>query len=316
MSERPAGSPESERFDPPVRATRWIAPARVRWDDFVRELGERARLDAEALARVLHHGGIWLDAHPVEPDAPPAAVEEGSRVAVYALAREPESVALDEGAVLYDADGVVAANKPAWLPVQGTRASQRFSLEAALRERLGCPGLRAAHRLDRQTSGVVLFAIDGERAGFLGRALADHRVARTYLALVAPPPKDDAWAVSGPIGPARTPPRFRFELRARASPDTRPSSTQFRVSERGAERALVECLPQTGRTHQLRVHLAAGGTPIAGDDLYGPPYRAGAPSSAARVQLHAASLRARLAKRGPELEIRAPLPSDFERVGR
>jgi 23S rRNA-/tRNA-specific pseudouridylate synthase len=122
--------------------------------------------------------------------------------------------------------------------------------------------------------------------------------------------------VSGPIGPARTPPRFRFELRAREGADTRPSLTQFRVVERGALRALVECLPQTGRTHQLRVHLAAGGTPIAGDDLYGPPYRAGSPSSAARVQLHAASLRARLAKRGPELEIRAPLPGDFEPVGR
>ena len=92
--------------------------------------------------------------------------------------------------------------------------------------------------------------------------------------------------------------------------------THFRVLERGAERALVECLPETGRTHQLRVHLAAGGTPIAGDDLYGPPWRAGAPTSASRVQLHAASLRARLAKRGPELEIRAPLPRDFEAVER
>ena len=316
MSERPAGSPEAERFDPPVRATRWIAPARALWADFARELGERAGLDAAGLARVLHHGGIWLDTHPVEPDAPPDAVEEGVHVAVYALAREPEPVALDEGVVLHDAAGVVAANKPAWLPVQGTRASQRFSLEAALRERLACPGLRAAHRLDRQTSGVVLFARDAERAGFLGRALQDRRVVRSYLALVAPPPKDDTWTVSGPIGPARTPPRFRFELRARAAADTRPSVTHFRVLERGAERALVECLPETGRTHQLRVHLAAGGTPIAGDDLYGPPWRAGAPTSASRVQLHAAILRARLAKRGPDREIRAPLPRDFEAVER
>jgi 23S rRNA-/tRNA-specific pseudouridylate synthase len=111
------------------------------------------------------------------------------------------------------------------------------------------------------------------------------------------------------MGPAKTPPRFRFELRERAARDTRPSETRFRVAKRAGERALVECLPRTGRTHQLRVHLAAGGTPICGDDLYGPPWREGA---ASRVQLHAATLRARLAKRGGETELVAPLPADFD----
>ena len=312
MSQRPPGSPDARRFDPPVRATRWLAPARVKWDAFVAEVGERARLDAAGLARLLHHGGIWLDARPVDPDAPPREVEEGRHVAVYALEWEPEAVPLGDAPILHDAAGVVAADKPAWLPVQGTRASRRFSLEAALHERLACPELRAAHRLDRQTSGVVLFARDAERAGFLGRALQDRRVERVYLAVVSPQPEQDEWTVSGPLGPAKTPPRFRFELRARESNDTRPSLTHFCVSTRTGERALVECRPKTGRTHQLRVHLASGGTPIAGDDLYGPPWREGAQSSAPRVQLHAASLRARLAVRGPEVEIRAPLPRDFE----
>jgi 23S rRNA-/tRNA-specific pseudouridylate synthase len=140
-------------------------------------------------------------------------------------------------------------------------------------------------------------------------------VLRSYLAVVSPPPEQDEWTVSGPLGPAQTPPRFRFELRAREARDTRPSLTQFRVAARAGERALVECTPKTGRTHQLRVHLAAGGTPIVGDDLYGPPYQPGAPTSASRVQLHASSLRARLAKGGPEVEIRAPLPRDFEAPG-
>jgi 23S rRNA-/tRNA-specific pseudouridylate synthase len=84
------------------------------------------------------------------------------------------------------------------------------------------------------------------------------------------------------------------------------------VIRRSGERALVECKPKTGRTHQLRVHLASGGTPICGDDLYGPRWREGAPTSASRVQLHAATLRARLAKRGPEIELTAPPPADFE----
>jgi RluA family pseudouridine synthase len=308
---RPAGSPAARRFDPPVRTTRWLAPRTLDWDAFVAEVSERAQLDAAGSARVLHHGGIWLDAHPMGLERAPREVREGVHVAVYALAYEPEPVPLPEELILYDADGVVAANKPAWLPVQGTRASQRISLEAELRERLACPELRAAHRLDRQTSGLVLFARDGERAGFLGRALQEHRIERTYLAWVSPAPKEDEWTVTGPIGPAKLPPRFRFELRARAERDTRPSETQFRVVARAGERALVECHPKTGRTHQLRVHLASGGTPIAGDDLYGPPYLDGAPTSASRVQLHAATVRARLAKRGPEVELRAPLPEDF-----
>jgi len=308
---RPAGSPAARRFDAPVRATRWLALRTLGWDAFLAELGERAQLDAPGIARLLHHGGIWLDARPLDLERPPHEVRESVHVAVYALAYEPEPVPLPDDLILHDADGVIAANKPAWLPVQGTRASQRISLEAELRARLACPELRAAHRLDRQTSGLVLFARDAERAGFLGRALQEHQIARTYLAWVSPQPKEDEWTVSGPIGPAKLPPRFRFELRARAGRDTRASETQFRVVQRARERALVECLPRTGRTHQLRVHLASGGTPIAGDDLYGAPYLEGAPTSASRVQLHAATLRARLAKRGPEVELRAPPPEDF-----
>jgi RluA family pseudouridine synthase len=309
---RPTGSPSARRFDPPVRSTRWQSPHRVGWDRFVGEVSERAQLDPAGIARVLHHGGIWLDARPVDPSAPPREVSAGVHVAVYALAYEPEPLPLPDDAVLHDAEGVVAANKPAWLPVQGTRASQRISLECALRARLACPELRAAHRLDRQTSGVVLFARDAERAGFLGRKLQDRRIERVYLALVSPPPEKDEWTVRGPLGPAKTPPRFRFELREREARDTRPSETLFRVSHRAGARAVVECRPRTGRTHQLRVHLASGGTPIVGDDLYGPPFREGAATSAERIQLHAASLRARLAKGGPEVELSAPLPADFE----
>src|SRR5262245_1847518 len=136
---RPPGSPEAQRFDPPVRATRWIAPADVGWDAFVREVGARAGLDEAGLARVLHHGGIWLETRPVPLAAPPAIVRAGLHVVVYALDYEPEPVPLPEDLLLHDDAGVVAANKPAWLPVQGTRASQRISLEAQLRSRLGCP---------------------------------------------------------------------------------------------------------------------------------------------------------------------------------
>ncbi len=305
------GSPSARRFDPRVRATRWVLLARSDWSEFVAELQSRAQLDDEALERVLRHGGIWLDRRPVALGSPPREVREGAHVAVYAFEREPEPVALSEACVLLDRDGVVAVDKPAWLPVQGTRASQLHSLERMLAKRLGCAGLRAAHRLDRQTSGVFLLARDAQGAAFLGRALQDRRVAKLYLTWVSPAPQREAWAVRGPLGPAKTGQRYRFELRSESAPDTRESATQFRVVSRGAERALVECRPITGRTHQLRVHLAASGTPIVGDELYGPDYREGAASSAERILLHAKSLTLRLTPRGEETEIHAPLPEDF-----
>lgn len=311
MSLRPRGSPTAQRFDPPVRATRWVVLGKRAWSDFVAELAGRARLDEEGLARLLRHGGIWLDRHPVPPGAPPHEVRDGAHAAVYAFEREPEPVELPDDCVLLDRDGVVAVDKPAWLPVQGTRASQLGSLERMLAERLRCPGLRSAHRLDRQTSGVLLLARDAKGAAFLGRALQDRRVAKTYFAVVSPPPEKDEWIVRGPLGPVLTGARYRFELRAAPAPDARDSETQLRVVTRAGERALVECRPLTGRTHQLRVHLSASGSPIVGDDLYGPDWREGAASSAERIQLHAAALRTRLTGQGPEVEIRAPVPRDF-----
>lgn len=309
--ERSSGSASAQRFDPRVRATRWVMLARRSWPEFLSELQARARLDDASLERVLRHGGIWLDTHPVPLGAEPREVRDGAHVAVYAFEREPEQVELGEDCILLDRDGVVAVNKPAWLPVQGTRASQLHSLERRLATLLGCSGLRAAHRLDRQTSGVLLLARDAQRAAFLGRALHDRHVAKRYLAWVSPAPDKDEWTVRGPLGPTKTGKRYRFELRESAAPDARESETGFRVVERAGERALVECRPITGRTHQLRVHLAAGGTPIVGDELYGPDHREGAASSAERILLHAERLTLRLTPREAETEIRAPLPEDF-----
>lgn len=310
-------SSEARRFDPPVERIAWVASGALRWEDLVAEGGARLAGGPEAFARALRHGGLFLDGRPLDPSAPPSErVPEGTRIEVHALCREPEPVPLSEDALLLDAGGVVAAAKPAWLPTQRTRASARWSLEAALRERLEAPGLRAVHRLDRATSGLVLLARDGPTAAWLGWALREPGAVRRYLAWVAPPPGRDRFRVAGWLGRIPDPARFRFALREPA-PGRHPfraarwSATVFRVLHREGGRALVQGELETGRTHQVRVHLAAAGSPVVGDDVYGRPWREGAPWAAGRPLLHASLLRLRVPGRRERLELCAPPPPDF-----
>jgi 23S rRNA pseudouridine1911/1915/1917 synthase len=302
-------SPDAERFDPPVWKARWVPERALSWDAFVVDARERLGERARELERVLWHGGLHVRGVPIDPGRPPREVPAGGWVALYGFVREPEPVAFDPARILLDAGGLVAVDKPAWLSTGRTRASVRSSLELRLQELLGDPTLVATHRLDRQTSGVVVFARGRERAAEIGRAFRERRVAKRYLAWVTPAPAQREFAVTGWLGRVPHPARFRFGLFAEPGPERRESATRFRVLERRGDAALVEALPETGRTHQLRVHLAAAGSPIAGDDLYGLPWSPRAPQ---RVLLHAAELA--LPREGaPPIALRAPEPADFAR---
>lgn len=307
-------SPEAERFDPAVWKARWVPERELGWDGFLADA--RARLGARAheLERVLWHGGLHVSGTPIDPERPPARIAAGGWVALYGFVREPEPVALDPARILFDADGLVAVDKPPWLSMQRTRASYRSSLEDQLQALLADRTLWAAHRLDRQTSGIALFARGKERAAELGRAFAARRVAKRYLACVSPAPLADAFAVCGHLGRVAHPARFKFGLFDAPGDGLRESATRFRVALRCTRGALVEAFPETGRTHQLRVHLAAYGAPIAGDDLYGEPYAPGAAHAAARVLLHAAELA--LPRAGRTLVLAAPEPADLAAFAR
>jgi 23S rRNA pseudouridine1911/1915/1917 synthase len=301
-------STAADRHDPPLVVRRFVADRALGAGQLVDELARRLDGTPACAERALWHGGVHVDGRPLEEPAP---VPAGARVVVYAFEREPEPAPFEDERVLYDGDGVVAVDKPAWWTLGRTRASARLSLEVALRMRLGDASLVAAHRLDRQTSGVAVFA-RGRAGAWAARAFAARRAAKRYLAMAAPPAEDD-FAVEGWLARAPDPARFRFALRAAPDPDdaalratwrARWSRTEFRVLRREADRALVEARPATGRTHQIRVHLAAAGAPVLGDALYG-----GAPR-APRILLHAASL---LLPRpaGGTLHLEAPLPPDF-----
>jgi 23S rRNA pseudouridine1911/1915/1917 synthase len=295
--------PDAERFDPPLVVRRFVVEAERSLAELLAEVGARLEGTAASAERTLWHGGLHVNGHPLDGDAPPRAVPGGAWVAIYAFEREPEPVGFDPARVLHDGDGLVAVDKPPWLPMQRTRATARLSLEATLRARLGDGSLVAVHRLDRQTSGVALFA-RGTAGAWASRELAARRVAKRYLAVVAPPPERDAFAVEGFLARAPDPARFRFALHTDLREAARWSLTRFGVVERRGERALVEAQPETGRTHQVRVHLAATGSPIAGDALYG------SFAAASRVLLHATSL-ALARPDGSPLQIEAPVPTDL-----
>jgi tRNA pseudouridine32 synthase/23S rRNA pseudouridine746 synthase len=302
-STQTASRSDRERFDPPLLRHRWVTAESLGRAAFLAEARARsaaAGFGPAAFDRLLWHGGLHLDGRPHCGDELPGRVEGGMRVDLYAFAREPEAIPLGSERILAEGSDWLAADKPAWLPTQATRASRRLSLEAALRSVTGCAALAAVHRLDRETSGVVLLAKTSEAAGRLGRALAAGRARKRYLAVVSPAPDRECFQVSGFLGRVLDPRRYRFALRDAAQPGFRWSRTRFRCVAIDGVRAGVAAEPVTGRSHQIRVHLSASGTPIAGDVVYGG-------AAAARLLLHAVGLEIQ----EEAIAIEAPLPADL-----
>lgn len=214
--------------------------------------------------------------------------------------------------ILFEDGWVVVVNKPAGVlsqPAEGSGGDDvsidvQLLLGLAVREGKR-PFLRLIHRLDRQTSGVVLFARNPQAPAPLTEAWRSGEVDRRYLAVVVGRPTFDRLELERPLG--RDPDhRWRFRI----DDDGLPAHTSVRVVERqGSATALVECRLRTGRTHQVRVHLASTGHPVVGDRLYGAP----ADDRARRPLLHACRLQLPHPKTGERLTIDSPLPADFVR---
>ncbi len=127
--------------------------------------------------------------------------------------------------------------------------------------------MQLAHRLDRETSGVVVATRDAASNQAMHLAFAQRRVTKRYLALVVGEPEWDELLVDGPIGKA---PNSAVRMRMAVVEDGAASDTTLRVRERLPGHALVEASPRSGRQHQIRVHLCHVGHPILGDKIYGP----------------------------------------------
>jgi RluA family pseudouridine synthase len=223
--------------------------------------------------------------------------------------------------VLFEDEWLIVVDKPAGLPTQPTidqrRASVFSCLQAFLQQRDGAAGyLGLHHRLDRDTSGVLLLTKAAQANAGVAALFSGKTIQKTYVALagsgLAGP---EAWEVKNYLGEVgRVGKASKFGA-VRSGGD--PAQTSFCVLERWPGVCLIEARPHTGRTHQIRVHLAEGGYPIFGDALYGgagvlPAGAAGGLVPAPRVMLHAAALEFRHPMTEAALAIRSPLPADFE----
>jgi len=251
---------------------------------------------------------------------PATPVRAGGEVVVGYTPLHEERIDLDLP-VITRGTGWLAVDKPAGIPVHPVNKVRENSLIRMLRRQEGHEELRLAHRLDRETTGVLLIAEDSATASRLGRAFMNGEVHKEYLALVSGVVPQERGRISLPIGDDED---SRVYVR-RAAGHGQSALTDWQVERRFDDRTLLRLLPATGRRHQIRVHLAAIGHPILGDILYGRPDEdyldlvsgvrdARQEEDGPRRQLlHCARLvfPDPAGEAGPPVEVAAPLPVDF-----
>lgn len=292
------------------------ASANLRLDSVVADLGGISRSHAKLLIERRH---ALLDGAPRKPAH---TVRGGEVIELRPLpaqptAATPEAIPLD---VLYEDDHLAAINKPPGMVVHPAPGQWRGTLVNALLSYWGWdaqpdslrPGI--VHRLDKDTSGVILVAKRREVQAVLGSQFKRRKVGKTYHAAVVGRPPQTEGVITLPIG--RHPhDRKKMSVHARKS---RPAESRYKLLRFRHGASLVELHPRTGRTHQLRVHLAAVQHPILGDAMYGsrrrdqefPPALRQFP----RQALHARSIRFIHPVTGSEMMISAPYPDDFTKL--
>lgn len=269
--------------------------------------------------RLIRNGRITLNGRPVRPSR---ALRDGDRIEYVPLPRAEPPID-DRYRVLYRDEAILAVAKSGNLPIHPSGRYFRHTLLHLLLERHPEWGrLHVVHRLDRETSGVVLFGRTREDAARIAIQFRRRVVRKRYLALVEGRPGEDRFTIDLPLGPAIG---SAIRKAVGVRPGGLPSRTEVRVLHRGDDWAWVEARPQTGRLHQVRVHLKAMGLPIVGDKVYGRDERfflkfvAGRPLAPEeqlalglpRQALHAYSISLTHPRTGGAFTVTAPIPDDL-----
>lgn len=310
----------SSKYNPPVKATSKETKSVITSDEFNDFLKQEFDLNEKQIASLKKHHGIFAGPHRYDFLS---VIPEKTPVKIYLHQEEPADIPLTKKDIVYEDDYCLAVNKPAWFPTQATRASIITSLEYRIKKITGYGHLMAVHRLDRQTSGLVVFGKGRDATAKLMQAFAERHVEKTYLAIVSPPPATDKWEMKGYMARdfAKLP-KDVFRFSSEEKKKSLYSETHFEVLKKDTDKALVLAKPHTGRTHQLRVHLSYSGCPIIGDTVYG-SFKEAKKWGEPRIQLHAYELtiprliknpkgkKSTVAFSHEKITFTTPMPTDF-----
>jgi len=315
--------PAAERRRAPLRAkTHDLRDARIvivpvfaagdRLDGFLQRHGGEPDRSRSEWQRLISMDAVLLNGVPSKPSE---RVATGDHVTIASISRAPSLPAEDEVPfkVVFEDAAMIVVDKPAGVVVHPAPGNQRGTLVNGLLARF--PELRSpdgdlrpgiVHRLDKDTSGLMVIGRTLASVADLQRQMQSHSTEKRYLLLVRGGFDEDEGIVDRPVG---RDPRNRQRMAVRS--EGRSAQTHFWVRERFSGWTLLEAQLLTGRTHQLRVHFASIGRPVAGDTTYGP----GASLPGQRRQfLHSYLLRVRSPHDGQEHTFTADLPPELARI--
>jgi len=261
--------------------------------------------------KLIDAGCVTVNGQPVKPGY---RLDKGDTVNLSMSEQGPSGLAAQKIPlnILYEDEDLIIVDKPAGLTVHPGPGHPDGTLVNAL---LGyCPDISGGdmarpgivHRLDKDTSGLIIVARNPASHQYLADQFKNREVSKTYIALVRGRLSPEEGFIEAPIGRDRS---HRKRMAISTQKSGRSALTGYRVIRYYDNYTLLEVKPETGRTHQIRVHLAAIGHPIFGDETYG----AGSPLLP-RQFLHAARLVFRLPSTGEQAEFNSPLPLDLERM--
>ncbi len=273
-----------------------IAKKKIRLDHLPRALG----ISGDELAKAVELGGVQVNGKRIKKNS--TVVSAGDRVSVC-WGETPPDFSFSPEWIIFEDDWLICVNKPAGMTTQGTRCFDVNHLYFFIKQHLnGYVGLH--HRLDRDTTGLVLFTKNRGVNRAVGALFREKTIRKRYYAIVHGEVKHP-FIIEQPIGrvPDLTPARYWIN-----GENPKPAVTEIAPLGVRNGLSLVSASPRTGRTHQIRVHLASAGFPIVGDSFYNHDESL----RNLRPLLHCAQLAFPHPVTGKSLTLHAPLPEDFK----